>query len=132
MLMVKGVRGAITVASNEAGQIVDATQSLLHHMIDANGIEEDFVASVMFTTTPDLDAAYPAKGARLLGWERVALMGFQEMDVPNGLAKCIRILIHWNTTKTLDEINHIYLGDAVSLRPDLKNKNRLPLNGTKE
>jgi chorismate mutase len=131
MMLVRGVRGATTVESNNTEQILDATKELLRHMIDANGIEEEFVASVMFTTTPDLNTAYPAKGARLVGWKRTALMGFQEMDMSTGLTQCIRILIHWNTTKTLDEINHIYLHGAEILRPDLKNKSSLPLSGTK-
>ena len=68
-------------------------------LIEANGIDEDDVASVIFTTTPDLTAAYPAKAARDMGWTQVALMGCQEMDVPGGLPRCIRVLIHWNTPK---------------------------------
>ncbi|MCB9452006.1 MAG: chorismate mutase [Anaerolineaceae bacterium] len=118
-MMFRGVRGATTVESNTVDVILAATKELLVAMIDANGIEEDDVASVVFTTTPDLNAVYPAKAARELGWQRTALLGCLEMDVPGGLARCIRILIHWNTTKTLDEIQHIFLHDAGRLRPDL-------------
>lgn len=118
-MMFRGVRGATTVNSNTADAILTATKELLRTMIDANKIEEDFVASVVFTTTPDLTAVYPAKAARELGWGRTALLGCQEMEVPGGLAHCIRILIHWNTTKTLDEIQHVFLHNAVRLRPDL-------------
>lgn len=118
-MMFRGVRGATTVNSNTADAILAATKELLRAMIDANDIKEDFVASVVFTTTPDLTAVYPAKAARELGWGRTALLGCQEMDVPGGLAHCIRILIHWNTAKTLDEIQHVFLHDAVRLRPDL-------------
>jgi chorismate mutase len=118
-MMFRGVRGATTAGSDTADAILAATSELLQAMIDANGIEEDDVASVVFTTTPDLTAVYPAKAARDLGWRRTALLGCQEMDVPGGLARCIRILIHWNTTRTLDEIQHIFLRDAVRLRPDL-------------
>ncbi len=125
--MIRGVRGAITVAVDSQEAILAATGQLLQTMIERNNIAEDEVASVLFTTTPELTAVYPAKAARLLGWTRTALMGFVEADVKDGLPKCIRILIHWNTDKTMDEIQHVFLGDAGRLRPDI------PLNqGGKE
>ena len=123
-----GVRGATTVNENTGEAIWRATRELLQAVIKANGINEEDVASVIFTTTPDLTAAYPAKAARDLGWHRTALMGCQEMDVPNGIPMCIRILIHWNTVKTLDEIQHIYMYGATVLRPDLYPDNKLVLN----
>jgi chorismate mutase len=115
----RGVRGAITVEDNTAEAIWSATAELLRDMIEANGIEEDDVASVIFTCTPDLNAAYPAKAARELGWRQAALMGCVEMDVPGGLPRCIRVLIHWNTLKTNAELRHIFKRGAVVLRPDL-------------
>jgi chorismate mutase len=129
MWMMRGVRGATRVKANEAAEILEATKELLQKMIEINGIEEEFVASVLFTTTPDLNAAYPAAAARDLGWHKAALMGFQEIEVPNGMNFTIRILIHWNTEKTLDEIQHVYMRDAVKLRPDLYPDNRIELNG---
>lgn len=128
-MMVRGVRGATTVNSDNSNEIVYATKELLLAMIEVNDIDENDVASVMFTTTPDLTSAYPAKGARLAGWTRTALMGFQEMAVLEGLEMCIRVLIHWNTPKTLDEIQHVYLRGAVGLRPDLSPKNKMIVNG---
>lgn len=115
----RGARGAITVEENTAEAIWSATAELLQDIIAANGIEEDDVASVIFTCTPDLNAAYPAKAARDMGWRQVALMGCVEMDVPGGLPKCIRVLIHWNTPKTNADIRHIFKRGAVVLRPDL-------------
>ena len=115
----RGVRGATTVEANTAEAILTATGELLRAVIDANGIEEDDVASLIFTTTPDLDAVYPAKAARDLGWTQVALMGCQEMNVPGGLPCCIRVLIHWNTTKANHELRHVFLHGATALRPDL-------------
>ena len=115
----RGVRGATTVEANTAEAILTATGELLRAVIDANGIEEDDVASLIFTTTPDLDAVYPAKAARDLGWTQVALMGCQEMNVPGGLPCCIRVLIHWNTTKANHELRHVFLHGAAALRPDL-------------
>jgi len=118
--MIRGVRGATTVEHNSKRAIIEATQELLAAMIDANGIAEDDVASILFTATPGLDAAYPAAAARALGWTRTALMGFQEAHVIDGLQQCVRVLIHWNTDKLMDEIQHIFLRDAVQLRPDLQ------------
>lgn len=128
-MMFRGVRGATTVSENTGEAIWKATRELLQAVIKANDIEEEYVASVIFTTTPDLNAVYPAKAARDLGWHRAALMGCQEADVPNGIPMCIRVLIHWNTTRTLDEVQHVYMKGAMALRPDLYPDNKLVLNG---
>ncbi len=117
--MIRGVRGATTVESNANEAILEATQELLGIMIARNGIVEDDVASVLFSATPELDDTFPAKAARLMGWTRTALMGFQEADVKHGLPMCIRVLIHWNTNKSIDQIRHVFLREAVALRPDL-------------
>lgn len=117
--MIRGIRGATTVESNAQDAILEATQELLRAMIACNGIVEDDVASVLFSATPELDDTFPAKAARMMGWTRTALMGFQEADVKHGLPYCIRVLIHWNTDKSLNEIRHVFLRGAVVLRPDL-------------
>ena len=117
--MIRGIRGATTVESNAQEAILEATQELLGIMIESNGIVEDDVASVLFSATPGLDDTFPAKAARMMGWTRTALMGFQEADVKHGLPMCIRVLIHWNTDRSLDEIRHVFLRGAVALRPDL-------------
>lgn len=129
-MMFRGVRGATTANGNTPEEIVIATQELLQAMVEANGIEEEYVASVIFTTTPDLTAAYPAAAARHMGWTQTALMGCQEMNVPGTLPRCIRVLVHWNTEKAIDEIIHIYLRDAQVLRPDITLKNKAVLNGS--
>ena len=117
--MIRGVRGATTVEQNSRQAIIEATQELLSAMIEANGIAEDDVASILFTATPGLDAAYPAAAARALGWTRTALMGFQEAHVVDGLQQCVRVLIHWNTETPIGDIQHVFLRGAVALRPDL-------------
>lgn len=119
-MMIRGVRGAITVEENTKDDIWSATQELLETMVQRNNINEDDVASILFTTTPELTAAYPARAARIFGWSRTALMGFVEADIKDGLQMCIRVLIHWNTDKSMDEISHVFLRDAVKLRPDLQ------------
>lgn len=114
----RGVRGATTCAEDSEEAILAATRELLYTMIRANGIRSDDVASAHFTTTVDLRATYPALAARQLGWFDAALLCGHEMDVPGSLPRCIRILIHWNTTKTPQQIKHVYLRQAQSLRPD--------------
>ena len=116
--MIRGIRGATTAEDNTPESILVATRELLVAIIAANALRPDDVASAIFTTTPDLNTEYPARAARALGWEDVALLCAHEMDVPHGLEKCIRVLIHWNTTTRVDEVRHVYLRGAVVLRPD--------------
>ncbi len=115
----RGVRGATTVGKNESEEILGATRRLLAWMIHANGVRKEDVASIIFTTTPDLNAAFPAAAARQIGWSGVPLLCTHEMGVPGALPRCIRILIHWNTDRAQEEITHVYLEGAASLRPDL-------------
>jgi chorismate mutase len=104
--------------ANTREAILAAARELLEALISANGIDLADVASVTFTATPDLDAAYPALAARELGWRDTALMCLQEMNVPGSLSRCLRVLIHWNTDKRPEDIRHIYLHAAAQLRPD--------------
>ncbi len=115
----RGVRGATTVEANTRDEILKATRQLLALMIRLNGIEAADVASAIFTTTPDLDAEFPALAARQLGWLDVALMCGHEMNVPGALPRCIRILVHWNTDLPAHAIRHVYIKGATALRPDL-------------
>lgn len=114
----RGVRGATSVTENSEEAILAATRELLLTMIQANGISPEDVASGHFTTTPDLNATFPALAARQLGWFDVALLCGHEMDVPGALPRCVRILIHWHTRRRPDEIVHVYLHEARGLRPD--------------
>ncbi len=115
----RGVRGATTVEANTREDILTATRQLLALMIRANGIEGSDVASAIFSLTRDLDAEFPALAARQLGWLDVPLLCTYEVDVPGSLRKCVRVLLHWNTDKPQDQIRHVYIKDAVKLRPDL-------------
>ncbi len=117
----RGVRGATTVERNDREDILTATRQLLALMIRRNTIDKLDVASAIFTTTPDLDAEFPALAARQLGWLEVPLLCSHELCVPGSLARCIRVLVHWNTDRAQKEIEHIYVRDAVRLRPDLSN-----------
>ena len=89
-------------------------------MIRRNQIESADVASVTFTVTKDINAEFPALAARQMGWLEVPLLCGYEIDVPGSLQKCVRVMVLWNTTKKQSEIQHVYIHDAVRLRPDLR------------
>jgi len=123
--VIRGVRGAITVQVNTEKEIMQATDRLLHSMIVENEIAPEDVASVFISVTDDITEAFPAKVLRSLdGWSYVPVMCMKEITVSNALEKCIRVMIHVNTGKSQQEINHIYLENAVVLRPDLANNNK--------
>lgn len=115
----RGIRGATSVDANDAEIIVAATRELLEHIVAANDVAVADVASVIFTATPDLDAAYPARAAREMGWTKVPLLCMQGMAVVGSLPRCIRVLVHWNSDLSPGQVRHVYLGDARALRPDL-------------
>ena len=121
MTSCRGIRGATTVEENTTESILRETRRLLALMIKLNGIEPGDVASAVFSTTRDLNAEYPAVAARQLGWLNVAILCTHEMNVPDGLPHCVRILLHWNTEKPSDEIVHVYIKGAKDLRPDQSN-----------
>jgi chorismate mutase len=114
----RGVRGATTCEANTREAILEATRELLEQLIESNGMQAEDLASVIFTTTPDLTAEYPAVAARALGWTDTALLCGHEMAVPGGLPRCIRVLVHWNTERRADQVIHVYVRGARSLRPD--------------
>jgi chorismate mutase len=115
----RGIRGATTVEQNTREEILTASRQLVALMVRRNDIDRRDVASAIFTTTPDLDAEFPALAARQLGWLDVPLLCTHEIAVPGALPRCIRVLVHWNTDKPQSEIHHVYIRDAERLRPDL-------------
>jgi chorismate mutase len=114
----RGIRGATTATANTADSILSATRELLTLLVERNGIAVDDVASVFFTVTDDLDAQHPALAARQLGWHDAALLCAREIPVPGSLKHCIRVLLHVNTERSAREIRHVYLREAVVLRPN--------------
>ena len=116
-MKVRGIRGATTAESNRKEAIVEATTELLKELVGRNDIDANDVAAVTFTATTDLDAEFPAVAARVgLGWTNVALMCSQEMQVPDGQPRTIRVMILLNTDKAAGELENVYLRDAVDLR----------------
>lgn len=121
--MIRGIRGATTVTKNDSAEIISATEKLLTEMIDKNHIEAHAVANVFISVTDELSADFPAKALRALdGWTYVPVMCMREIPVPHALERCIRIMVNLNTNKDQNEIQHVYLNDAVQLRPDLTNR----------
>ena len=118
-LCCRGVRGATTVEANTREAILQATRQMLALMIRRNNIDSADIASAQFTVTRDLDAEFPALAARQMNWLGVPLLCGYEIEVPGSLPLCIRVLLHWNTHKSQSEIHHVYIHDAVKLRPDL-------------
>jgi chorismate mutase len=116
--ILRGLRGATTAAANTREAILEATEELIRALQEANAFHPEDVESAIFTSSPDLTAEYPARAARRLGWDGVPLLGASEVGVPDGLPRCIRLLLHLYTSKAPRELKHIYLRGASLLRPD--------------
>ena len=117
---IRGIRGATTVAADQPDLILEATRELLEAILKENeGMKPEDVGSAIFTVTEDLASTFPAQAARQMGWSMVPMMCAREIPVPGSLRKVIRVLVHWNTDVPQSEIKHVYLRDAVKLRPDL-------------
>ncbi|NLF44787.1 MAG: chorismate mutase [Syntrophomonadaceae bacterium] len=119
VMLVRGIRGAITVVSDDKELVIAATARLLKKMQQENQFREGDIISVFLSATPDIKSVFPAEARRLLQWDMVPLMCFQEIDVAGALPLCIRAMVHINSDKEQDEIKHIYLEEARSLRKDL-------------
>jgi chorismate mutase len=117
MTAVRGIRGATTVRANERAAILAATRELLEQITRLNGLDPRDVASVWFTTTPDLDAEFPAFAAREIGWHEVPLICGREIPVAGALGACVRVLVHWNTDRAQRDVRHVFLHGARALRP---------------
>jgi len=119
-MTMRGIRGAITVERDASTDVLSATKELLNAILSANpDLSTEDIASAVFTVTNDITSAYPALAARQIGWDQVPMMCMREIPVAGSLPLCIRVLIHWDTNKLQNEIKHVYLRDAVELRPDL-------------
>ncbi len=118
-MLVRGIRGAITVNSNTKEEIIEITKELLISLQRENNFKIEDIVSILFSVTSDLNAAFPAQAARELGWKQVPLFDMQEIEVPGSLPKCIRILIQINCLKSQTEIKHCYLRGAKTLRKDM-------------
>jgi len=119
-MAIRGIRGATTVTSDQPEEILQATRELLEAIVAANqDMQPGDIASAIFTVTEDLAATFPAQAARQMGWSLVPMLCAREIPVPDSLPRVIRVLVHWNTETPQSAVTHVYLRDAVRLRPDL-------------
>src|SRR6266542_5567699 len=117
---IRVIRGATTVTADAPDLLMQATRELLEEILEENnGMRPEDVASAIFTVTDDLASTFPAQGARQMGWGLVPMLRAREIPVPNSLPRVLRVRVHWNTDVPQEEITHVYLRDAVKLRPDL-------------
>ena len=121
-MSVRGIRGAITVNDNTKEDILQETQHLLSELLSKNNVIQEDIVSIFFSLTQDLNAEFPAIAARRLGFTDTPLLCLNEIAVPGGLAKCVRILIHINSDKKQSEITHLYLKGAETLRPEFASR----------
>jgi len=117
--LLRALRGATTVDEDTPEQIAARIQELLTEVMARNGLAEDDVVSIIFTTTPDVTSAFPATGARDIGFGAVPLLCASEIAVAGGTPRCLRVLLHIHTTRSRDELRHVYLHGALGLRDDL-------------
>ncbi|MCL4351363.1 MAG: chorismate mutase [Firmicutes bacterium] len=117
--MIRGIRGATTVERDDAKEILDHTRTLIVAMAEQNHVDPEAMSSICFTLTPDLNATFPAEAARLVGWRYVPVICMRELDVPHGLPKTIRVLMHAELDVPQAAVQHVYLERAVVLREDL-------------
>ena len=119
-MAIRGIRGAITVSADEPDLILQATRELLEEILAENpGMKLEDIGSAWFSVTEDLVSTFPAQGARQMGWGLVPMLCAREIPVPDSLPRVIRVLLHWNTDCKQSGITHVYLREAVKLRPDL-------------
>jgi chorismate mutase len=121
-MKLRGVRGATTCTENSKDEIAGAVKELWLAMCEQNAFAEEDLAAVIFSSTPDLSASFPAAAVRALGWTDTPLFGAAEIEQPEAVKRCVRILALWNTEKGQKEIKHVYLREAATLRPDIGGK----------
>ena len=115
---VRAVRGAITVDEDTPDAIRAATAELVGELLKRNELGPEDLISMLFTTTPDLSAEFPAVAARQMGLSHVPLLCASEINVPGALGLCIRVMVHANVPSNLI-VRHVYLRGARQLRTDL-------------
>jgi chorismate mutase len=115
----RAARGAIRVVSDEREPLLAATERLLSELLRRNAIETEDLVSILFTVTDDLRSVFPAEAARAMGLGKVPLLCAREIDVPGAMTSVVRVLMHFRSDASLDDVVHVYLDGAESLRDDL-------------
>jgi chorismate mutase len=118
-MSMRAVRGAIRVASDDRDVLLSATERLLSELLERNAIETEDLVSILFTVTDDLRSVFPAEAARKMGLGKVPLLCAREIDVPGAMRSVVRVLMHFRSDAALNDVVHVYLDGAESLRDDL-------------
>jgi chorismate mutase len=118
-MAIRALRGATQVDADDRELILEAVAELVQEVIDRNGLSTDELVSLVFTTTPDLTAEFPAYAARQAGLTDVPMLSATEIDVPGAMPRVIRLLAHVETTRSRADLRHVYLRGAAQLRTDL-------------
>jgi len=114
----RAIRGATSVSANDATEILEKTAGMVEAAIRANNVRSEDIVSLIFVVTPDLDAAFPARAAREMGFVNVPLLDMVSPAVAGAMPRLVRMLLTWNTDLEQSAVKHVYLGEAESLRPD--------------
>lgn len=118
-MAVRAIRGAVQIPDNSVEALASEVPVLIEEMLKLNALNYDCVISILFTSTPDLDADFPAASSRSLPLGDVPLICAQEIAVPNAMPRVVRVLMHVETVSARADIQHVYLGETKNLRRDL-------------
>jgi chorismate mutase len=116
---VRAIRGATQLEADEREHLLARTAELISAVLEANELAAEDLISVLFTATSDVCSEFPAVAGRQVGLVDVPLICAQEIDVPGALPRVVRMMLHTETSRTRDQVQHVYLHGAVALRPDL-------------
>jgi monofunctional chorismate mutase len=116
---VRAARGAICVAEDSAEVVLSATGRVLSAMLERNEVRSEEIVSVFFTATDDLRSVFPAEAARRIGLGRVPLLCAREIPVEGSMPRVVRVLMQFHTERAQEDMVHVYLDGAESLRDDL-------------
>lgn len=118
-MAVRAVRGATQLEVDEREHLLERVAELIRAVLDANDLEQEDLISILFTVTADLSSEFPAVAGRQVGLVDVPLICAKEIDVPGSLPRVVRMMVHAETERGRDKIQHVYLHGATALRPDL-------------
>ena len=118
-MRVRAARGAIVVGVDDAERLLVASAKLIRELLDRNEVQIEDVVSILFTVTDDLRSAFPAEAARRMGMGKVPLLCAREIPVEGSMPSVVRVLMHFHTDRSMDDVAHVYLDGAETLRDDL-------------
>jgi chorismate mutase len=116
---VRAIRGATCLTADDQAEMTEAVAEMLTAIVDRNGLSEQDIVSVLFTSTPDLVCGFPASAARTIGFRDIPLMCAQEISVSGALPRVVRVMVLVETDRSRADVEHVFLRGAQVLREDL-------------